>query len=67
MSQPKYPNVTVKLVGNSANAFYILGAVGDALKKAGVSKEEREEFFTEAKSGDYDNLLRTCMKWVDVQ
>jgi hypothetical protein len=25
------------------------------------------QFQTEATSGDYDHLLRTCMKWVEVE
>ena len=63
----KYPNVKVKLVGRDGNAFAILGAVKNALAKAGVSKEERDLFLKEAMSGDYDNLLCTCMEWVDVE
>lgn len=63
----KYPNVNVRLVGEDGNAFAILGRVQKALTKAGVSKEERKEFFDEATSGDYDDLLQTCMKWVDVE
>jgi len=37
-----------------------------ALRKAGL-KDEIPEFTAEAMSGDYDALLRTCMRWVDVQ
>lgn len=65
--EPKYPNVTVQLTGTDGNAFAIMGKVREALKKAGVSSEERALFFNEATSGDYDHLLQTCMKWVDVQ
>jgi hypothetical protein len=64
--EPKYPNVKVKLVGEDGNAYYILGACCLAARKAGVPLEERELFMQEAKSGDYDNLLRTCLKWFDV-
>ena len=31
-----------------------------------VPREEQEEFMEEATSGDYDHLLQTVMKWVDV-
>lgn len=62
----KYPNVKVKLTGSDSNAFAILGKVTSALRVAGVSKEERDQFFKDATSGDYDTLLQTCMKWVDV-
>ena len=64
---PIYPNVTVELIGQDGNAFAILGAVRKALRKAGVSNDEVERFADEAMSGDYDNLLQTCMKWVDVR
>ena len=37
-----------------------------AMRKAGLDKLEIDEFYKEAKSGDYNHLLATCMKWVDV-
>jgi hypothetical protein len=63
----KYPNVKVKLVGKDGNAFAILGSVRVALKKAKVPQTEIDAFLSEAMSGNYDNLLQTCMKWVDVK
>jgi hypothetical protein len=63
----KYPHVSVKLVGEDGNAFFIIGRVLNALKRAGVSQEECKAYQTEAMSGDYDNVLATTMKWVDVQ
>jgi hypothetical protein len=66
MSAVKYPDIKVKLIGEDGNAFFILGKVQRALRKANVPKEECDEFFKQAQSGDYDNLLRTCMQWVDV-
>lgn len=60
----KYPKVRVQLVGKDGNAYAIMGRVSAALKKAKVPAEEIEQFFTECKSGDYDHLLQTCMKWV---
>jgi len=62
----KYDNIEVKLVGRDGNAFVILRAVLAALKKAKVPKEEVDMFLKEAKSGDYDHLLRTCCEWVNV-
>jgi hypothetical protein len=35
------------------------------MRRAGVPKEERDEFAREATSGDYDHLLQTCVRWVD--
>ena len=64
---PKYPNVTVRLVGEDGNAFFIIGRVGAALRRAGVPNEEIEAFRREAMSGDYDNVLATCLRWVEVE
>lgn len=61
----KYPNITVKLVGEDGNAFAILGRVIREMKRAGVPKLEQDAFRDEATSGDYDHLLQTCMRWVD--
>jgi hypothetical protein len=66
MLDTKYPNIEVQLSGESDNAFFILGKVKNALRNAGVSSEEVSEFVTEAKAGDYDHLLQTCMRWVEV-
>lgn len=63
----KYPNVTVKLVGEDSNAFAILGAVTKGLQRGGVPKEERDKFMAEATAGDYDHLLQTAMSWVEVE
>ena len=64
--KPKYPDIRVKLVGEDGNAFSIIGRVTKALRNASVSDEERKKFQAEATAGDYDNVLQTAMKWVDV-
>jgi hypothetical protein len=64
---PKYPHIEVKLAGTDGNAFAIMGKIATALRRAGVSKEERDAFFAEATASIYDNVLATAMKWVDVQ
>jgi len=61
----KYPEVTVRLLGQDGNAFFILGKVSTALKKAG-HKDAAEKYMEEATSGDYDNLLRVTMQYVTV-
>ena len=63
----KYPKITVKLIGNDGNAFAIMGAVKQALRRGGVSQEEQDLYITESTSGNYDNLLVTAMKWVNVK
>lgn len=53
----------LKLVGEDGNAFAILGAAHRSAIKFGWSKEHWNKFHKEATSGDYDNLLMTCMKY----
>jgi hypothetical protein len=65
-TSPIYPDVHVQLVGQDGNAFAIMGRVQSALEDAGATKEEIEKYLNESMSGDYDNLLRTAMKWVSV-
>lgn len=62
----KYPEIEVRLVGEDGNAFAIIGRVSKALRRAGIPKEEIAMFRVEATSGDYDNVLQTAMKWVEV-
>ncbi len=62
----KYPNISVKLIGMDGNAFAILGKVVNSMKKEKLSSEEIKQFQIEALSGDYDHLLQTCMKWVNI-
>ena len=60
-------DVKVQLSGNDGNAFAIMGAVKSALKKAGATREELDEYLKDSMSGDYDNLLRVAAKWVVVR
>jgi len=61
---PKF-DISVNLVGEDGNAFAIMGRVSKALKKAGASSEEVKQYMDESMSGDYDNLLRVAMSWVN--
>jgi hypothetical protein len=67
MTTPKYPNVTVQLTGEDGNAIAIMARVQRALKKAGATPEELNQYTMDSMSGDYDNLLRAQMKWVNVE
>lgn len=62
----RYPKVRVRLSGEDGNAFFIVGRVRAALRKAGVDADTVEQFTNEATSGDYDHVIQTAMKWVDV-
>ena len=58
--------VKVQLLAGSGNAFVILAKVATAMTNAGVAVDVVDKFKEEAMSGDYDHLLRTCMKYVEV-
>ena len=62
----KYDNVSVQLTGRDGNAFAVMATVKSALEKGGAPQDEIEQYLAESMSGDYDNLLRTAMKWVHV-
>ena len=55
----------VKIIGENGNAFNLIAIVKRALIRAGLEKEA-EEFVKEATSDDYNFLLATCVKYVDV-
>jgi len=64
MSEVRYPDCEVELLGENGNAFYILGVVTKAPKLHGASDEDIEEYKRLAMSGDYDNLLVVTLGWV---
>jgi hypothetical protein len=67
MSNVKYPEITVKLLGKDSNAFAIMGAVKTALRRNKVPKEEIDLYLEQSMSGTYDNLLQTAFEWVDIK
>ena len=66
MSEPLYPNIKVSLEGQDDNAFAIIGRVQKHMRMAGVEAKAIQSFTKEATSGDYDHLLQTVMKYVEV-
>lgn len=64
---PKYPEITVRLTGENGNAFNILSICLKTMRQSGLSQEERDAFYAEATSGNYDHLLATCMEWFNVE
>jgi hypothetical protein len=58
---------TVTLVGEDGNAFGIMGRVKRKLISAGADTEYVNQYLQESMSGDYDHLLQTAMKYVEVQ
>jgi len=61
-----YPHVTVKLTGEDSNAFMMVGRTGREMRRAGVPDAEIVAFREEATSGDYDHVIQTIMKYVNV-
>ena len=62
--EPKYPYIEVELV--DGNAFSILASVRRELQRHRVPRKEIDEFLDEARSGDYDHLLRVVMETVEL-
>jgi hypothetical protein len=60
-------DVVVQLTGRDGNAFAVMGAVKSALKKSGATDSEISEYLSASMSGDYDNLLRVAMEYVEVK
>ncbi len=58
--------IKVKLTERNGNAFVVMGAVTSALKKGG-REDLVKQYEEEAMSGDYDNLLRVSMEYVEVE
>jgi hypothetical protein len=66
LREVRHPEVRVSLVGEDGNAFAILGNVRQGLRDAGVEEEEVQRFLREATADDYDHLLATVQRWVEV-
>ncbi len=62
----KYPHISVQLTGYDGNAFSIMGRVTQAMKKGGCTKQQCDDYMTEAMSGDYNYLLVVSMQTVNV-
>lgn len=67
--KPRYEqvHVGVDLNGPGGNAFAIIASVLSGLRSIHATKEEIEQFKSEAMSGDYEHLLMVCSEWVDIE
>lgn len=63
---PKYPRVKVEVMGHHGGFYPTVTAVQAAMRSAGVPRQELSNFYQDA-AGTGDNLLRTCLRWVDVE
>ena len=55
-------DIKLTLVGEDGNAFAIMGRARQALRRNGRA-DLIEAFTKECTSGDYNNLLATCMRY----
>ena len=62
MKKPK-----LAILDDDGNAYIILAKAKKSAVKAKWSKPQIDKFINEAMSGDYNNLLQTCMKYFDVK
>lgn len=53
------------LVGVDGNAYSVMGYVTNAMRQAGMSKEERDTYLKDAMSDDYNHLLVVSMEMID--
>ena len=63
---PKYPAVKVHMMGGCVAFHQTVCAVQTAMRQAGLPLQELSSFYEDAADGDEDDLLRTCLRWVDV-
>jgi hypothetical protein len=61
--------ISVKLIGTDGNAFALITKVSNALKWSGQpdAMETAEKFREEAMKGDYNHVLQTILKYVEVE
>jgi len=53
--------IKLQLVGLDGNAFYLMGAFARQARREGWTSEEIDDVMDDARSGDYDNLIRVLM------
>lgn len=53
------------LIGVDGNAFAIMGYTSRALKRTG-HRDLVDKMHEEATAGDYGNLIRVCMKYIEI-
>lgn len=59
------PEEHIEFLGHDSNAGAIMGTVMRALRKVGNDKSVIDDYVKQAWSGDYNNLLRVSMAFVD--
>lgn len=66
METPKYPDVYVQLSGEDGNTGAICGRVTSAMRRAGISTVEQNDFRCAVLDcGSYDEVLQLVMRTVE--
>ncbi|MBZ9960625.1 hypothetical protein [Mesorhizobium sp. BR1-1-14] len=63
---PVYPKIGMKLIGLNAPLILVVAALGAALERGGVEREEIDRILGEAVCDGFANIMPTCMKYVRV-
>jgi hypothetical protein len=64
---PRFPEVTVELIGRDGNVFNVIGLTARAMRSAGLPAADVSAFTDAAMaSGSYDEVLRLVMRTVEV-
>lgn len=63
---PKYLRVKVRVTGPHGGFYPTVAAVQAAMRRAGVPLQELSNFYQDAAEDSEHNLLKTCLRWVDV-
>lgn len=59
--------ITVKLVGEDGNVFFIIGKVSKALRRGGFPELAKEYQTRVMAAGSYDEALGITMEYVEVE
>ena len=62
---PKFNTKLVKISrsGPDGNAFVVMGRCQTALRDAGATDDDIQDYLKEAKSGNYEHLLAVSAEW----
>lgn len=60
------PMYDIEVTPMDGNAYSIMGAVSKAIRRAGATDEQIKEYQEKSRSGDYDNLIRVAMQYVNI-
>lgn len=64
-TEPRFPRIYVQLTGEDSNTGAIMARCVRAMRDADVPQEVIDAFRVELLSGDYQNVLATCLRWFD--